>query len=116
MIEVEQEQPRPRLTKLIVKNFRCIGRTPVEIELDDIVVLVGPNNVGKSYILKAYQIVMSEGSKEGELSLDDFPNSKIDEHNLPEIELNTIVYDNSPGEEWIAVLDSGENIRFIKEP
>jgi putative ATP-dependent endonuclease of OLD family len=110
MIEVEQDQPRPRLTKLIVKNFRCIGRTPVEIELDDIVVLVGPNNVGKSYILKAYQIVMSEGSKEGELSLDDFPNSKIDEHNLPEIELNTIVYDNSPGEEWIAVLDSGEKL------
>lgn len=110
MVEVEQERRRPRLTKLIVKNFRCIGQTPVEIELDDIVVLVGPNNVGKSSILKAYQIVMSEGSREGELSLDDFPNGKIDENALPEIELHTIVYDNSPGEEWIEVSDSGEKL------
>lgn len=107
---MEQERRRPRLTKLIVKNFRCIGQTPVEIELDDIVVLVGPNNVGKSSIIKAYQIVMSEGSKEGELSLDDFPNGKIDESALPEIGLHTIVYDNSPGEEWIQVSDSGEKL------
>lgn len=28
--------PRPRLHKLRVSNFRCIGPTPVEIELDDI--------------------------------------------------------------------------------
>jgi putative ATP-dependent endonuclease of the OLD family len=45
--------PRPRLVKLIIKNFRCIGASPVTIELDDIVVLVGPNNVGKSSVLKA---------------------------------------------------------------
>jgi len=37
---------RPRLHKLIIKNFRSIGADPVEIELDNIVVLVGPNNVG----------------------------------------------------------------------
>ena len=67
MTSVEKEQPRPRITKLIVKNFRCIGKKPVEIELDDIVVLVGPNNVGKSSIIRAYEIVMSEGSKEGSL-------------------------------------------------
>jgi ABC-type branched-subunit amino acid transport system ATPase component len=47
--------PRPRLVKLIIKNFRCIGPTPVTIDLDDIVVLVGPNNVGKSSVLKAYE-------------------------------------------------------------
>ncbi|BCD33020.1 hypothetical protein BC30102_p628 (plasmid) [Bacillus cereus] len=57
------EVPRPRLSKLIIKNFRCIGNNPVEIELDDIVVLVGPNNVGKSSILRAYEVVMSHGSK-----------------------------------------------------
>ena len=41
-------KPRPRLSKLIIKNFRTIGSVPVEIFLDDIVVLVGANNVGKS--------------------------------------------------------------------
>lgn len=35
--------PHPRLRKLIIKNFRTIGINPVEIDLDDIVVLVGAN-------------------------------------------------------------------------
>ncbi|MGL6457230.1 hypothetical protein [Aeromonas caviae] len=42
----DENQPRPRLHKLIIQNFRSIGSQKVEIELDDIVVLVGPNNVG----------------------------------------------------------------------
>ena len=69
---------RPRLHKLVVKNFRSIGASPVEIELDDIVVLVGPNKVGKSSILRAYEIVMQQGSKEGRLIIDDFPNGVVD--------------------------------------
>ena len=105
---------RPRLNKLIVKNFRCIGATPVEIELDEIVVLVGPNNAGKSSILRAYEVVMSHGSKEGHLTLDDFPNRKIDPDALPEIELHTVVYDNSPGDDWIHRDDkTGE--MFVRE-
>ncbi|RVU01263.1 ATP-dependent endonuclease [Mucilaginibacter limnophilus] len=105
--------PRPRLTKLIIKNFRCIGSTPVEIELNDIVVLVGGNNVGKSTILKAYELAMSQGSDKGKLRIDDFPNSFIDPSNLPEIEIQTIVYDNSPGEKWIATTEFGE--RLVRE-
>jgi putative ATP-dependent endonuclease of the OLD family len=101
---------RPRLTKLIIKNFRCIGRNPVEIDLDDIVVLVGENNVGKSSILKAYEIVMSQGSSKGELTLDDFPFNKVDHENLPEIEIHTIVFDNSPGENWIENLNNGDKL------
>ncbi len=93
--------PRPRLVKLIIKNFRCIGTTPVTIDLDDIVVLVGPNNVGKSSVLKAYEVIMSEGSAAGKLSIDDFPCGKVDPDALPEIELHTVVYDNSPGTEWM---------------
>jgi putative ATP-dependent endonuclease of OLD family len=104
---------KPRLTKLIVKNFRCIGATPVSIDLNDIVVLVGANNVGKSSILKAYELAMSQGSNKGKLKIEDFPNNKIDPNNLPEIELHTIVYDNSPGEKWITVLPSEE--RLVKE-
>ncbi|MCX6828350.1 MAG: AAA family ATPase [candidate division Zixibacteria bacterium] len=105
--------PRPRLVKLVVKNFRCIGATPVTIDLDDIVVLVGPNNVGKSAVLKAYEIIMSEGSNAGHLSIDDFPSGKVDPSALPEIELHTVVYDNSPGPEWIEKTEAGEML--VKE-
>lgn len=100
--------PRPRLVKLVIKNFRCIGATPVSIDLDDIVVLVGPNNVGKSSVLKAYEVIMSEGSAAGNLTIDDFPSGKIDPSALPEIELQTIVYDNSPGPEWMEKTESSE--------
>ena len=102
--------PKPRLHKLIIKNFRCIGSNPIEIELDDIVVLVGPNNVGKSSILKAYELVMNHGSNKCILTLEDFPNGKVENDNYPEIELQTIVYDNSPGEQWIQTTSDGEKL------
>jgi len=104
---------RPRLVKLIIKNFRCIGATPVTIDLDDIVVLVGPNNVGKSSVLKAYEVIMSEGANAGNLSIDNFPSGKVDPSALPEIELHTVVYDNSPGAEWMEQTASGEML--VKE-
>ena len=102
--------PKPRLIKLTIKNFRCIGRTGVTIDLNDIVVLVGANNVGKSSILKAYEVAMSQGSSEAKLTIEDFPNNKIDTNNLPEIELHTIVHDNSPGERWICILENGDKL------
>jgi putative ATP-dependent endonuclease of OLD family len=113
LISDNPEVQKPRLTKLIVKNFRCIGSTPVSIDLNDIVVLVGANNVGKSSILKAYELAMSQGSGKGKVKIDDFPNNKIDPDNLPEIELHTILFDNTPGERWITVLPNGE--RLVKE-
>jgi putative ATP-dependent endonuclease of OLD family len=102
------QSPRPRLVKLVIKNFRCIGTTPVSIDLDDIVVLVGPNNTGKSSVLKAYEVIMSEGSAAGSLTIDDFSSGIIAPDALPEIELHTIVYDNSPGDEWMEKTESGE--------
>jgi len=104
----EIELAQPRLKDLTVQNFRCIGKTPVSIELDDIVVLVGPNNSGKSSILRAYEVVMSHGSASGKLAIEDFPNGKIDPDNLPTIELTTIVGDNSPGDDWVRTNDAGE--------
>lgn len=107
--------PRPRLHKLTVRNFRAIGADPVIVELDDIVVLVGPNNSGKSSILRAYQVVMQHGSKEGELTQEDFPNSTIDEKAPVEIELETVVYDEkAPGEKWIRK-DSATGEMFVRE-
>jgi putative ATP-dependent endonuclease of OLD family len=107
--------PRPRLHKLCISNFRCIGSQPVEVELDDIVVLVGPNNVGKSSILKAYEVVMSHGSKQGELSIDDFPNGKIETKQLPTIELETVVFEKTlPGERWVRT-DPSTGDMYVKE-
>ena len=107
------EVPKPKLTKLIIKNYRCIGTTPVELDLNEIVVLVGANNVGKSSILKAYELAMSQGSAKANLALEDFPHNKIDPENLPEIEIHTRVFDNAPGDKWIETLENGDFI--VKE-
>ena len=107
--------PRPRLHKLTVRNFRAIGTVPVTIELDDIVVLVGPNNSGKSSILRAYELVMQHGSKEGDLLLEDFPDSKVNDEHPVEIELETVVYDEkAPGAKWIRK-DEVTGEMFVRE-
>jgi len=102
------DHARPRLCKLIIKNFRTIGPNPVIIDLDDIVVLVGPNNSGKSSILRAYEVAMNTGSTDGKLSLDDFPKCVVDDSQFPEIEVHTIISENKPGERWIKHLENGE--------
>lgn len=103
------ESPRPRLQRLIIQNLGCIGPQPATIELNDIVVLVGPNNAGKSTILRAYELAMSEGSAKAKLALEDFPHGRVDPTALPCIELHTVVFDNTPGERWIDA-SSGEQV------
>lgn len=103
---------KPRLSRLTIKNYRAIGPKPVVIDLDDIVILVGPNNAGKSSILKAYELAMSQGSNKALLQLDDFPDGKIDEANLPEIEIHTVVYDDTVGQKWI---DSRSGEKIVRE-
>ncbi|MBW0176833.1 AAA family ATPase [Sediminibacterium sp.] len=102
----EVEVQTSKLSKLIIKNFRCIGSTPVTIDLNEIVVLVGANNVGKSSILKAYEIIMSDNSKGIELEIEDYPNHEIDEDNLPEIELHLIVTSSGVSEKWLQPTDN----------
>jgi putative ATP-dependent endonuclease of OLD family len=103
------ETPKPRLVKLIVENFRCIG-APVEVDLNDIVVLVGPNNSGKSSILHAYETIMRDGSSESSLTLDDFPNGEIEEGRFPTVELHTMIFGNRPGDEWCEQVEHGGNL------
>ena len=97
-----------RLKKLTIRSFRCIGPSGVSIELDQIVVLVGANNVGKSTILKAYEYVMEHSN----ISKEDFPGGKFDTENPPEVELETWLGKETPGDEWIIRDDpSGSYIR-----
>lgn len=46
---------RSKLVRMTVRNIGCIGDDSLEIELDNIVCLVGKNNAGKSTILRAYE-------------------------------------------------------------
>jgi len=90
----------PKITKLLIKNFGCIGPEGIAVDIDKIVVLVGANNSGKSTILRAFEVV-TEGQK---LTQDDFYNRQIIPGALPEIELHSVVIeDNKPGVEWCAV-------------
>lgn len=101
-----------RLKKIVIQNYRCIGSTPVEIDLDDIVVLVGPNNAGKSTILRAYELIMS-GPKAATLALSDFPNE--DRSALPHIELQTYINDsNAPAARWL-YHEAGTNRAYVRE-
>jgi putative ATP-dependent endonuclease of OLD family len=110
---VAEPKKRDRMVRMTISNFRCIGDKPVTVDLDDIVVLVGPNNAGKSSILKAYEVIMSEGTKAGELSLEDFPGGRVNSDRLPEIELETIVSENKPGDEWTK--DLGDGYYLVRE-
>jgi len=47
---------RSKLVRITVRNIGCIGDDGVEIELDNVVCLVGKNNAGKSTILRAYEL------------------------------------------------------------
>ena len=102
-----------KLRKLVIKNFGCIGSNPVSIDLDDVVVLVGRNNTGKSTILRAYEVLL--GSSVPKLTIDDFPESVVDKNNLPEIELHTRITDNipenMPGARWIGERDGEKIVR-----
>lgn len=106
----EEEGLRQQLKSITIKNYRAIGPTGVYIKVDDIIVLVGPNNSGKSSILRAYEIIMDGSAEKATLSIDDFHNE--DASNIPEIVLETYVNEkNKPGEKWIIKTDGPWYVR-----
>jgi putative ATP-dependent endonuclease of the OLD family len=53
---------RSKLLKITVKNVGCIGSESISVKLDDVLCLVGPNNSGKTTILRAYELAVSPGT------------------------------------------------------
>ncbi len=109
----------PKIRKLIVKNFRCIGQKGVTVTLDEIVVLVGANNTGKSAVLEAYEIALRSGEKAAELNIEDFPCHQIPdkkaEHLWPEIILETVVTEETkPSDKWICY-DKDNSEHYVRE-
>lgn len=113
LVSEDPALPKPRLTKLVIRNYRCIGSDAVQIDLDDIVLLVGPNNTGKSTILRAYKLAMSQGSSDSKLTIENFPGGQyVDPKNLPQIEVHTVIYGETVGRNWI---DDTSGERIVKE-
>ncbi len=52
-----------RLAGLFIKNYKQIGSVECGIRIDEIVVLIGQNNAGKSTILDAYEAFASGGKE-----------------------------------------------------
>ena len=50
-----------KLRELIIKNYGCIGENELRVVIDDIIVLIGPNNVGKTTVLNAYESFAGSG-------------------------------------------------------
>lgn len=94
----------PSIEKLLIKNFGCIGEEQLEVDIDNIVVLVGPNNSGKSTILRAYEAV-TDCLK---LKEDDFHNKQVRVESYPEIQVHSVATDdNKPGDEWCENREDG---------
>jgi len=101
-----------KLRELGIKNFRCIGSEEISIKVDNIIVLIGANNVGKSTVIAAYQAFSGTG---GALKLDDFHNYETqDSISITGIFSDVSEEDKSKiGEKWIFDHDIyGESIKY----
>lgn len=66
-----------KLQSAEIENFRSIVGEPLSIDFDDLVVIVGPNNCGKSNILRALQLFFSGGVEGSPYTTEsDYPKSE----------------------------------------
>ena len=52
-----------KLSRIRIESFGCFDAKGIEILIDNIVVLIGPNNSGKSTIMNAYEAFASLGKE-----------------------------------------------------
>lgn len=98
-----------KLIELRIKNFGCIDEKEVRIKIDNIVVLIGPNNVGKTTVLKAYELFRSSGAAQ---TIDNFhQNSKENPIEIAGI-FNEINEEDKAkiGEKWIYLNEYNEDV------
>lgn len=99
----------PRISQLQIKNFGCFDEKGVSVDINKIVVIVGENNIGKSTILRAFEVVTTSGK----LTLEDFHDRN--DANKPEIIIHSLVVNaNKPGDEW-CVPTENKNEWNVKE-
>lgn len=98
---------RSKLVRMEVRNLGCIGPAGLEIALDNIVCIVGRNNVGKSTVLRAYEL--AQGNKE--VGPDDC--CKFEEGLLPEVVLDVHIPDGigNVGSQWKFEVDGLKIVR-----
>lgn len=77
-----------KIRKLKIKNFRGIGSA--EIDIEDFTSFIGPNNIGKSTILHALNILLDNKKP----TVDDWPNKR------PSTQVMEIVCEFRDLEEW----------------
>ena len=67
------------IKRLFIKNYRCFGENPTIIEFSDsgLTALIGPNNVGKSTVLKALDILLGDKWPMARFNEDDFYHNKL---------------------------------------
>lgn len=53
---------RSKLVRMTVRNIGCVGAEGLDIELDNVVCVVGKNNAGKSTLLRAYELANGSAS------------------------------------------------------
>lgn len=68
------------IKKLLIKNYRCFDNNAkvIEFSKSGLTALIGPNNVGKSTVLKALDILLGDKWPTSHFSIDDFNNNNID--------------------------------------
>lgn len=81
---------RSHLVKMHIKNLGCINNNGLDIELNNIVCLVGANNAGKTTILKAYErAIKQEALKPDDIYIG------ISEGQIPSVELWVYIPENT---------------------
>ncbi len=82
-----------RVEKLIISNFRCY-KDEITIDLNDLNVFVGPNDIGKSTILETLDIFLNEGKAPGIIKIDkDDVNTQAKEEGNTEITIGVVFGD-----------------------